>query len=97
MYLDQSVKSVNMIIKGRVQGVSFRAWTEAEAKKLNISGWVKNLDNGDVEIVAEGNETNLHKFINLCKHGPGAARVENIQIKWEKFSGEFSDFEVVYY
>lgn len=64
-----------LIIKGTVQGVLFRKYTKDKAKELNIKGWVRNLPDGSVEIVAQGEERNMREFIAWCKHGPPNAIV----------------------
>ena len=84
-----------MIIKGQVQGVFFRYETKIEAQKLGLSGWVKNNDSGTVEVLAEGDKINLEKLIEWCKSGPDAAQVENVEIKWQEYEGEFKKFEII--
>lgn len=88
---------VHLIIHGYVQGVFYRASTHATALKLGLTGWVRNLPNGDVEAVFEGPADNLQKAIEWCQEGPRGARVTRIDQKWDEFSGEFSGFEVNYY
>jgi len=73
-----------MIVKGRVQGVSYRFFTLQLANMLNITGWVKNLDNGDVEIVAQGSDMKLKQFIEQLWRGPEGANVEDIIIEEQK-------------
>ncbi|MBR6232120.1 MAG: acylphosphatase [Alphaproteobacteria bacterium] len=67
-------------VSGRVQGVGFRAWAQRHAEKLNLSGWVRNLSDGRVEIMAEGLETNELAFWQECQKGPLFGKV--IEIKW---------------
>ena len=67
-------------VAGRVQGVGFRSWTEKQARKLNLSGWVRNLSDGRVEIMAEGNETEELALWQACQKGPLFAKV--IEMKW---------------
>ena len=67
-------------VTGRVQGVGFRNWTERQAKKLNLSGWVRNLSDGRVEIMAQGSEINELAFWQACQKGPLFAKV--IEINW---------------
>lgn len=90
------MKRVHIIVSGRVQGVFFRYNTRDLAGNLGLRGYVKNLYNGDVEIIAEGNEEKLNKLIGFCKKGPESAHVTNIKIKYEKATNEFSGFEVRY-
>lgn len=81
-------------IRGVVQGVNFRYFTRRTALEHRLTGWVRNLPDGDVEAVFEGKESDVRKMIEWCQEGPSAARVDEILIDWEDFRGEFSDFEV---
>lgn len=89
------MKRVHLIISGKVQGVFFRHNTKKKAIELGIKGWVKNLED-DVEVVAEGNEGRLKELIEWCHQGPKGASVDNIQMEWEKYKGEFDKFEIRY-
>lgn len=86
---------LSAIITGRVQGVFYRANTEAAAKKLSLTGWVRNLPNGGVELVAEGPKEALEKLIEWCWEGPPLARVTEIKESWGEATGEFKDFSVL--
>ena len=67
-------------IKGRVQGVGYRRWIERKAKDfLTISGWVRNRVSGEVEIYAQGNQEEIHSFLELCRKGPLFSKVEKIE------------------
>jgi len=81
-------------IKGRVQGVGFRAFVDYHARQLNLNGWVRNRWDGSVEVVAEGNRTVLEKFLALLRDGPRNANVTNLVSSWQPASGEFSGFSV---
>ena len=85
---------VHIFISGRVQGVSFRYFAEEAANRLGITGWVKNLDDGRVEIVAEGPGDKIDDLIKLIKKGPSNAVVSRVQVGSEKPTGEFNSFEV---
>jgi acylphosphatase len=87
---------VQILISGQVQGVFFRSNTQEEAKKIGITGFVRNLPDGRVEAVFEGEEKEIKKMINWIKKGPETARVENIEINRQIFKGEFKDFEIKY-
>ena len=87
---------VRLFVKGKVQGVFFRQALKVIAKKHNLSGWVKNLKNGRVEALLEGEDMDVSPVVEWCHAGPANARVEDIEIKNEKFKGEFSKFEVLY-
>ena len=83
-------------ISGLVQGVWYRASAKDVARRLGLRGWVRNLPDGRVEIVAEGDEEALKALIDWCWEGPPLARVENVEVVWEPYLGEFSDFTVKY-
>lgn len=70
---------IHIRIKGRVQGVGFRAWACRKAGELDLSGWVRNRSNGAVEILAEGSDESINMFLNLCKKGPLFARVDHLE------------------
>ncbi|MEO0094915.1 MAG: acylphosphatase [candidate division WOR-3 bacterium] len=91
-----SASRVHLYISGRVQGVFFRAHTQELAQKLGITGWVRNLDDGRVEVVAEGEETDLQKLIEWCWQGPIGARVDDVEIIYEEPTNEFGSFEIKY-
>jgi acylphosphatase len=86
----------HLFISGMVQGVFFRSETRHEAKKLNVKGWVRNLPDGKVEAVFEGEQENVKELIEFCRRGPPGARVTDIDIIWENYTGEFRNFEVRY-
>ena len=85
-----------MFISGMVQGVFFRSETRDEAKKLGVKGWVRNLSDGRVEAVFEGEEKSVKELIEFCRRGPPGARVTDVDIIWENYKGEFRNFEVRY-
>lgn len=83
-----------LIIKGKVQGVFYRKSTAEQAQQLGVTGFVRNLDNGDVEVIAEGSQAQLQSLRAWCRHGPKSARVDDINLKVLAPSDEFSAFEV---
>ena len=83
---------LHAIVKGRVQGVGFRFFTMQTAYELNLTGWVRNRINGDVEVLAEGKKTNLIALLSALKRGPSSAAVREVLPDWEEFSGEFMQF-----
>jgi acylphosphatase len=85
---------VHARIRGRVQGVAFRAYTQDEAERLGLSGWVRNREDGSVELWAEGDETALRTLIAWCKHGPPAARVESVDADWGEAEGKSAGFHI---
>ena len=88
---------IHAFVSGVVQGVFFRTTTRRVAKILGIKGWVKNLPDGRVEDVAEGENENIDKLIEFLKQGPSTARVDNLDVKPEDYSGEFEDFTIRYF
>ena len=87
---------IHIFLTGKVQGVFFRQATKVVAIKNNVTGWVKNLENGEVEILLEGDDKNVNSVIDWCRNGPANSRVDEIKIKQEEFSGQYSNFEVLY-
>ena len=88
-----AAKRVTCVVRGRVQGVFFRASTEHEAKRLGLVGWVRNLAGGDVELCAEGDEDRVKDLVALAHRGPPAADVEAVESRWSEATGEFARFE----
>ena len=89
-------KRIHIFVTGRVQGVFFRQSTRVMAIKNNVNGWVRNLDDGRVEIVAEGEESNIDALIDWCKTGPANSRVDEFELVEENSTDEFKNFEVRY-
>ena len=85
---------VLILVKGRVQGVYFRASAAQTATELDIRGHVENLTDGNVRIVAEGETENLEKLIEWCGEGPPSAKVESVELKWLPAEREFVDFRI---
>lgn len=88
------MRRVHLVISGDVIGVGYRSWAVRQARELGIIGWVKNREDDTVEIVAEGNY--LEEFIARCKHGPDVSWVKDVTVTWEKATGEFVLFSVIY-
>lgn len=86
----------HIFVAGRVQGVFFRSEVSYEAKKCDVTGWVRNLSDGSVEAVFEGEEKNVKELVEFCKQGPRGARVTDVDVTWENYTGEFRDFEIRY-
>lgn len=91
-----SKQRVHLFVKGKVQGVFFRQALKVMAKKKNVFGCVKNLKDGRVEAILEGEDVNVSSLVEWCHAGPANARVEDVEIRNEKHQGEFSKFEVLY-
>ena len=88
-------KRVQLMIRGRVTGVFFRAAAQREAKRLGVTGWVKNRNDASIEMLAEGEEDAIKEIVSWAQHGPSAARVENVDVRWRGYTGEFSDFRIL--
>lgn len=84
---------VRLVVEGIVQGVGFRFFTKQQAEKHNITGWVKNKENGTVEIVAEGERDQVDRFIEKVRKGPLGSRVEHVSMETETPSS-FQSFEI---
>jgi len=83
-----------MFVSGMVQGVFFRSETRNEARKRNVRGWVRNLSDGGVEALFEGEETDVKALVEFCRHGPPGAIVTDTEVQWEDYKGEFGTFEM---
>jgi acylphosphatase len=86
----------HVYVSGRVQGVFFRSQTADIAQRLGINGWVRNLSDGRVEAQFEGEKEQVEEEIEFCRRGPPGAYVQNVDIRWEDWRGEFRDFKVLY-
>ncbi|MEM2123664.1 MAG: acylphosphatase [Candidatus Bathyarchaeia archaeon] len=86
----------HIYISGNVQGVFFRYETRRVARELGVSGWVRNLPDGRVEAVAEGEEEAVEKLIQFCRRGPPAAIVTKVEVEHEEPKGEDSNFIIIY-
>jgi acylphosphatase len=85
---------VRITVRGVVQGVGFRMYTHREARRLGLGGYVRNLPDGSVEIVAEGPADAVARLIAWAKHGPPSAVVDDVNVKDAEPTGEFDDFGV---
>ncbi len=85
---------VRVLIDGRVQGVAYRFYAEKHAARFRITGWVRNLEDGRVEVLAEGASDDLAAFLEHLKAGPSLARVEGFDVRREPSTGEFRDFRI---
>ena len=88
------MKTVHLLISGKVQGVFFRAEAKNMAEKLAITGWIKNTSDEKVEALVSGGAADVDEFVNWCKTGPDRAKVENVQVSESPFT-RFEKFEVV--
>lgn len=86
----------HIFVSGKVHGVFFRAHTAERARELGITGWVRNWPDGRVEAVFEGEKEKVKEMVEWTKKGPPVARVNNIDIEWQEYQGEFENFEIRY-
>ncbi len=85
---------LHAVVRGRVQGVFFRAWTQEQAQALSLSGWVQNNYDGSVELMVEGPRPLLEDFLKKCWEGPTAARVEKVESEWLETEGTLKGFQI---
>ncbi len=90
------MKQYHVFISGKVQGVFFRKNTKRKANELNIKGWVKNLPDGRVEVVAQGVPVTIKKFLEYLHKGPYGARVDDVKIKEEETEKKYEEFSINY-
>jgi acylphosphatase len=93
--MDDKVRK-HIFISGRVQGVGFRAFTRQNAQQLGVNGWVKNLYDGRVETVIEGDKSTVKQLESKLKKGSLFANVDDIEVKNESYQGDFSSFTIKY-
>lgn len=88
-------KAVRLYIEGSVQGVFFRQFVKENAERYNVKGFVRNLEDGRVEVFVEGDIENVNKLIELCQKGPKHSQIRKVEIKDEKFQG-FNEFKLLH-
>lgn len=84
----------HVYVSGLVQGVFFRHETRKRASLLGVSGWVRNLPDGRVEALFEGDKEKVDGMLEFCRRGPPGAEVKDAEIEWESWKGEFQDFHI---
>jgi len=92
----REIVRVRVLVEGRVQGVAYRFFAEKHAARLGIAGWVRNLPDGRVEVVAEGTSDRIETFLERLKEGPSLARVDGFAVRREAATGEFRDFRIAF-
>jgi acylphosphatase len=88
-------KSIRLYIDGTVQGIFFRAFIKENAERYDVKGFVRNLENGKIEVFLEGNVNEVNKMLELCKKGPKHSQIRNVIVKPEKFQN-FKVFKVLH-
>lgn len=83
----------HVFVSGRVQGVFFRQRTRLQAQMNSVTGWIRNLPDERVEAVFEGEESAVKRLVDYCHHGPPSALVEDVNVTYETFTGEFTNFQ----
>ena len=92
---ENETQTLRALVRGRVQGVGFRFFVEAEASALGLSGFVRNLSNGSaVEVVAEGRMTALETLLAALRRGPALAYVERVDVSWAAATGDYAGFKI---
>ena len=86
----------HVFVSGNVQGVYFRQNTKQVATRHKVVGWVRNMPDGRVEAIFEGDEVAVNEVIKWCHIGPPKASVQDVDVKFEKYIGEFADFNINY-
>jgi len=86
----------HVFVTGRVQGVFFRLYTKRIAEHHDVKGWVRNLPDGRVEAVFEGEKEDVEMLVAFCKHGPSEAIVTSFELMWETYKGTLNNFKVKY-
>ena len=88
-------KGVHLLVTGMVQGVGFRYYVHHAARRHYLAGWVKNLEDGRVEVLAEGEEEELRLFVKEIEKGSRFSSVKDVQTEWQAYSNKFRAFEIV--
>lgn len=94
--IESTVLRAKLLVRGKVQGVGYRAFAVRVASQRGLYGWVRNLDDGRVELEVEGTKEQIMLLIEEAKTGPPASRVAAVEVEWSPATGRFSDFHVRY-
>ena len=89
-------KQLHVLVEGVVQGVGFRYFVEKNAIRLSLTGFTRNLYDGRVEVLAEGEESVLKQFLEIIKQGPSFSRVEKTDTEWKEVSGKYTSFNITF-
>ena len=88
-------KAGRFVVQGTVQGIFFRAFVKGHAEDLKLRGFVRNLESGDVEVVAEGEAESLGRLNEFLRQGPAHAQIRNVKVEERKWSGDFVEFKIL--
>jgi acylphosphatase len=91
---ETALSRVHIWVRGRVQGVGFRAFVQQSAMVMGLTGWVRNIGWDQVETIAEGEKSVLEQFAGAVRTGPRASQVKDARVEWEPASGEYESFQV---
>ena len=88
---------IHIYVSGFVQGVMFRVNIRRKAIELDVKGWTRNLEDGRIEALVEGNENSVKKLVEWCRTGPPGAQVTSVEVRTEECKNDFNDFKVIWY
>jgi acylphosphatase len=93
---EKAMARAHVVVRGKVQGVFFRAETQRAAEERKVTGWVRNRPDGTVEAMFEGTEKSVFSMVEWCKGGSPQATVEAVEADWSEYRGEFAGFEITH-
>ena len=97
MTMTRELQQIHAIVEGRVQGVSYRYFSQQAAYQMGVKGWVRNLPNGTVEVLAQGTEAQLEQFLNFLRIGSPSAAVQGINVEWQACGDYCNLFQIRYH
>jgi acylphosphatase len=90
------MRRAEILVRGFVQGVFYRHTTRKKADEFHLTGSVRNLEDGRVEVICEGAEADIGRLVEWCRRGPQGAIVEHVDVLWKEYTGEFEAFRILY-
>ncbi len=88
-------KALKLIVQGTVQGIFFRQFVKEHADNLKLTGFVRNLEDGNVEIIVDGEQEQIERLVGFIREGPKHAQIRNVKIEERKWSGDFKEFKIL--
>jgi acylphosphatase len=88
------MERLHAVVRGSVQGVGFRYFIQRKARQLGLRGWVRNNDDGTVELLAEGSRSDLEQLMMAAEEGPRMARVRRVEVQWSRATGGLDEFDL---